>query len=196
MLYRIAHIIQDKLPILWELIEWVNSLLFTIRYGRKLSFISKILQSYSEDYVLQEATLEDIDYIVSFFEEQPEESFSYFKPHRFDAKTIKKLIRRRSYLFFVVKKDEKVVGYFFLRCFFTGKCFRGKIVHYQYRGRGIAKLMGKASMDIAAAFGIRMFGTISTDNRASLASASAVNDVRVIKELPNNYLYIEYLPKE
>ena len=56
--------------------------------------------------------------------------------------------------------------------------------------------MGKVSMDITTALGMRMYGTISPENKASLASASAVNNVRVIKELPNHYLYIEYLPKE
>ena len=195
MIYELAHVIQRRFPYLWGLFESINSRLFSIRYRRRLSAIPDILKSYSRDFVLQEACINDTDSLVAFFKEQPDSSYSFFKPHSFDAKTIKKLICRRSFLFLIVKKEGKIVGYFFIRCFFTGKCFRGKIVHFRYQGQGIAKLMGKASMGIATALGMRMFGTISPENKASLASASAVNNVRLIRELPNGFLYVEYLPK-
>ena len=48
---------------------------------------------------------------------------------------------------------------------------------------------------VAVATGIRMFGTISPDNYASLASSKAVNETRIVETLDNGYYYIEYLPK-
>ena len=67
---------------------------------------------------------------------------------------------------------------------------------YRYRGKGIAKLEGLAMTKISTATGIRMFGTISPDNYASLASSKAVNEVKIVETLDNGYYYIEYLPKD
>ena len=61
---------------------------------------------------------------------------------------------------------QQIVGYFFLRPFVNGKCFRGRIADYCSRGKGIGKLMAKA-----------------------------VSDVRIIKTLDNGYYYIECKPK-
>jgi len=43
---------------------------------------------------------------------------------------------------------------------------------------------------------MRVFGTISPENYASLASSKAVNEVRIVETLENGYYYIEYLPKK
>ena len=195
-MYRFVHWLKDTIPFLWEMIEGINSWLFGIRYCKKLKRINECLSTFNGEYLLREAILDDTDMIVRFFKEQPEEAYTFFKPHAFDAKTIMKLIKRKSYLFFLVMKDDTMVGYFFLRCFAQGKCFRGKIVDYRWRNKGIAKLMGKASTAVAQKLGLRIFGTISKENVTSMASAAAVNEIRIIKELPNDYLYIEYLPKQ
>lgn len=96
----------------------------------------------------------------------------------------------------LVKKENRIVGYMFMRCFFNGKCFRGKMVDYRWRGKGIAILLGELSTDIATLLRLRLFGTISKDNVSSMRSSQASNEIKVIEELPNDYLYIEYLPKQ
>ena len=96
---------------------------------------------------------------------------------------------------FVALDGNRIVGYCFLRCFANGKAFRGKIVDYRYRNRGIAKQMGIVTTQVATVMGLRMFGTISRHNYASKHSSEAVNEIRVIRELPDDYLYIEYLSK-
>lgn len=184
------------MPWLWDIIEFFNSLLFSLRYGKEVSSINEVLSAYQEEYTTRELTLEDLEMVLTFFSEQPQESFKFFAPHAFDAKTISHLIKNRSYLSFVVMKQEQMVGYFFLRCFFHGKCFRGKIVDYRWRNRGIAKLMGRISTDVAMHIGLRMFGTISKENITSMASSAAVNEIRIIEDLPNDFVYIEYLPKK
>ncbi|MBP5456254.1 MAG: hypothetical protein J6Y37_07115 [Paludibacteraceae bacterium] len=131
-----------------------------------------------------------------FFKEQPDEAFAFFSPHGFDSDSLLKVVENKAFLAYLVLDGSQVVGYFFLRCFVNGKCFRGKIVDYRWRNRGMAKQMGIAMTRIASTLGIRMFGTISPDNYASLASSKAVNQVNIIKTLGNGYYYIEYLPLE
>lgn len=195
MLYELAHILQSKFPFIWNGIECMNSSLFYIKHRKKLRLIPDILEKYSKEYNVRAADISDLDKLVRFFAEQPNEAYEYFKPHSFEAKTVKRLIRRKSYLFFIVENSGCIVGYFFLRCYYPSKCFRGKIVDYRWRNKGIAKLMGEVSMEIASTLGLKMYGTISSENIASLASASAVNEIRIIENLPNGYMYIEYLPK-
>lgn len=196
MLYKLAHILRDKFGFIWNLIEWGNALVFALTHKSALNKIPAILKACSGQYTLRMAECADAAPLAEFFSEQPEESFEFFKPHAFDEKTLAKIIRNKAFLTFLVLDGEKIVGYFFLRCFVNGKSFRGKIVDYRYRGKGIAKLQGLAMTKISVATGIRMFGTISPDNYASLASSKAVNEVRIVETLDNGYYYIEYLPKE
>ena len=51
-------------------------------------------------------------------------------------------------------------------------------------------------MDIASALGLRMFETISKYNLASLYSTQNVLEARIIKEMSNNYIYIEDVRKK
>ena len=83
MLYQIAHIVRDKFGWLWNLIERLNAWLFSMRYGRRLKefSFSEILEGYKL------VSLRDVptEKMVAFFEHQPEEAFTYFRPHAFDA---------------------------------------------------------------------------------------------------------------
>lgn len=196
MIYEIAHFVKDKFGFVWDAIECGNSLAFRMRYAKRMAAIPGVLQSCSGDYTLRATVEEDADTLESFFARQPKNAFTFFNPHAFDAKAIRKTIRNKAFLTYVVEKDNEIVGYFFLRCFVNGKCFRGKIVDAQWRNKGIAKLMGTAMTRITSTLGIRMYGTIAPDNFASMASSKAVNEVKVIKTLSNGYYYIEYLPKE
>ena len=195
MLYKLAHILRDKFGFLWNIIEWCNALVFALTHRAALKKIPEILQEFSDKFTLRLAEPTDAAPLAAFLAEQPEEAFKFFKPHAFDEKTLSKIIRNRAFLTFLVLDGEKIVGYFFLRCFMNGKSFRGKIVDYRYRGKGIAKLQGLAATKVASALKMRVFGTISPENYASLASSKAVNETRIIKTLENGYYYIEYLPK-
>ncbi len=195
MLYKLAHILRDKFGFLWNLIEWGNAFVFALTHKSALKKIPAVLQECSETYTLRLTEPADAPALAKFFAEQPEESFEFFKPHAFDEKSLLKIIRNKAFLTFLVLDKDAIVGYFFLRCFVNGKSFRGKIVDYRYRGKGIAKLEGEAMTRVSTTLGIRMFGTISPDNYASLASSKAVNEVVIVKTLDNGYYYIEYLPK-
>ena len=195
MLYKLAHILRDKFGFLWNIIEWFNALAFAMTHRAVLKKVPELLQGFSDKFTLRLAEPDDAAPLATFFAEQPEEAFKFFKPHAFDEKTLLKIIKNRAFLTFLVLDGEKIVGYFFMRCFVNGKSFRGKIVDYRYRGKGIAKLQGLAATKVATLLGVRVFGTISPENYASLASSKAVNETRILKTLDNGYYYIEYLPK-
>ena len=109
---------------------------------------------------------------------------------------IQKILKNKAFQTFVVTEHDMIVGYFFLRSFINGKCFRGKIVDKDCQRRGIAKLMGVAMTKVAQHLDLRMFGSISPENYASMASAKASNDIKIHKTLENGYYYIEFLPKK
>lgn len=199
MLYRIAHFLRDKFPFVWDLIDIMNSFLFMLRYGRKLKAIEpEILHSYASQTGLEIVRLNEIsaERLERFFAAQPEDAYTFFRPHPFDSKSLRKLQRNHAFLSYILIDSGEIVAYCFMRSFFNGKAFRGKMVDYRRRNQGIAKQMGLITSEIAQHLGLRLYGTISKANLSSIKSSEAVNKIKVIEELPNGFIYIEYLPKE
>lgn len=190
-LYKIAHIVKDRLPFIWDGIEKVNEWLFVLRYGKKVKSIA--VTCVPEGYELVE--LKDIDttLIVKFFEHQPGEAYTFFKPHGFDEKSIKRLQKNKSYLAYLLidKANGQIAGYCFNRCFFQGKGFRGRMVDIDYRGKGLGTAMNKMLNEVGFGIGLRLFESVSKDNVASYRSALSASNVEVVKELPHNELYLE-----
>lgn len=193
MLYKVAHILRDKLGWLWNIIEKINSWLFILRYGRRMNGFS--ISTIPNGYDI--LPLKDVpsDQMVAFFEQQPDEAYRFFHPHGFDAASIRNLQKNRAFLAYVLFENNHIAGYVFLRSFFTGKCFRGKMVDYQHRGKGLAKILGMIANEVAYKIGLRMFATVSPENIASIASTKAVNEIKIIKQMPNGDYLIEELPK-
>lgn len=194
MLYQIAHILRDKLSWLWNFIEWVNGLIFSMRYGKKLNRFA--FTEIPEGYDIVPLCDVPTEKLVAFFEHQPEEAFTYFRPHGFDAKSIKRLQRNDSFLGYLLKDSENgnIAGYCFNRCFFHGVGYRGRMVDIDYRGKGLGTAMNKILNEIGFGIGLRLFETVSKDNVASYRSAMSASNVKVVKELPENELYLEILP--
>lgn len=190
-LYKIAHIVKDRLPFIWDAIEKVNECLFVLRYGKMVKSIA--FTCVPEGYELVE--LKDIDttLIVKFFEHQPEEAYTFFKPHGFDEKSIKRLQKNKSYLAYLLidKVNGQIAGYCFNRCFFQGKGFRGRMVDINYRGKGLGTAMNKILNEVGFGIGLRLFESVSKVNVASYKSALSASNVKVVKKLPHNELYLE-----
>jgi len=193
MLYKIAHILRDKLSWLWNIIEWINSLVFSMKYGGKLKRFS--FTSIPEGYSI--VPIKDIpaDKMVAFFSRQPEEAFTFFKPHGFDKKSIKRLQKNKAFLGYILldKSNEKIAGYCFNRCYFHGQGFRGRMVDIDYRGKGLGTAMNKILNEVGFGIGLRLFESVSKDNQASYKSALSASNVKVVKELEHNELYLEIL---
>jgi hypothetical protein len=193
-LYRIAHTLKDKLPFIWDAIEKVNEWLFVLRYGKKVKNI--VVNCVPEGYEL--VALKDVEttQIVKFFEHQPVDAYTFFKPHGFDEKSIKRLQKNKSYLAYLLidKVNGQIAGYCFNRCFFQGKGFRGRMVDVNYRGKGLGTAMNKILNEVGFGIGLRLFESVSKYNVASYRSALSASNVKVVKELPHNELYLEILP--
>lgn len=191
MLYEISHFVKAHMGFVWEVIEWGNSVVFGFQHRRAIKKIPAILSKNSERFTVSEVQLSDIEQLVVFFSEQPEEAYTFFKPHGFDAKSLAKLVKRTSFLMYKITDGDEIVGYFFLRCFANGNAFKGRMVDYRRRNQGIAKLMGNVINAIVLELGLKLFTTISPENYSSLASTKAVNDIKIVRTLENGYYYIE-----
>ena len=193
MLYKIAHIIRDKFSWLWDIIEYLNSFLFYMRYGNKLEDID--FKNIPEGYEITPINAIETKRMVEFFARQPEDAFKFFHPHGFDEKNIKKLQKNKAFLGYVLldKLNNKIAGYCFNRCFFHGKGFRGRMVDIEYRGKGLGTTMNKLLNEVGFGIGVRLFETVSKDNVASYKSALSASNVRVVKELPDHESYLEII---
>lgn len=194
MLYKIAHILRDKLSWLWDIIERLNGLIFNLRYGKRLRNFS--FTTIPDGYEIEPINKIPTSDLVTFFDNQPEDAFMYFRPHGFDAKSIRLLQRNKAFLGYVLLDNTKgtIAGYCFNRCFFHGQGFRGRMVDVDYRGKGLGTAMNKILNEVGFGIGLRLFESVSKDNVASYRSALSASNVKVVKELPHNELYLEILP--
>ena len=209
MLYKIAHILRDKLPWIWDIIGIINSFLFGLRYGSKMKNVQKMLSHFTKttdeagnalSYRIESLGKDNLPMLAKMFAEQPASAFDFFKPHGFDDKSLSKLIKDKSFLAYIVtvNNDDNqpvCVGYFFQRSFFWGKSFRGYMTDFRWRRKGINKLMNQCATEISSFLGLHVYGTIAPENIASMKSAQAANDVKIIETLRNGDYLVEYLPK-
>lgn len=209
MLYTIAHFLRDKMPWLWDLVDIINSIIFSFRYGDKLIAVEKnVFETYNKEYKIARLRDVDTDKLVKFFAAQPKEAYTFFKPHRFDKASIKKLQRNKAFLAYILLDVDsystrsgqagsptEIVAYCFNRSFFYGKGFRGRMVGIDYRGKGLGTLMNKILNEVGFGIGMHLYETVSKDNVASYRSAISASNFKVIEELPHNELYLEILPE-
>ena len=188
MVYKLAHILQKRLKPLWALVEAANAALFRLRYGARCKKLPAVTAQYPG---VSRVTEQDADALERFFASQPKYAFEYFTPHNFDAASLARLAKSPARLMYVIREKGEIVGYFFLRCFFIGKSYLGKMVDDHRQNEGICQQMCCCAMDIATALGLRMFESISRQNLASLGATQKVLETRIIEELDNDVLYIE-----
>ena len=194
MLYKFAHILRDKLSWLWNIIEWMNGVVFSMRYGKRLKRFA--FSTVPDGYEIVPIKDVPIEKLVEFFNHQPEEAYTYFRPHGFDEKSIKRLQKNKAFLGYVLKdkKNGEIAGYCFNRCYFHGQGYRGRMVDMNYRGKGLGTAMNKILNEVGFEIGLRLFETVSKDNVASYKSALSASNVKVVKEMEGNELYLEILP--
>ena len=191
MLYKLAHFLRDRLNWLWNIIEGLNGWLFSMRYGKALERIT--INEVPKGFDLVKMSDIPTEEMVSFFNRQPEEAYTFFRPHGFDAKSVRRLQKNKSFLAYVLKDKTigQIAGYCFNRSFFHGKAFRGRMVDIDYRGKGLGIAMNKILNEVGFGIGLRLFETVSKENVASYRSALSASKVRVVKEMPGNELFLE-----
>lgn len=194
---KLLIFIKHHFLFIWSFVELINSIFFHILYGKlKKNAINATLPKEHQDFEYRLLIEDDLDNLTDFFKRQPDKAYEYFKPHAFDIPTLRRKLKDHSFIMMGVFCKGHLVGYFFLRCFFNKKAFRGKIVDFNFQGKGISKQMAVITTGICKMMKFRQFGTVSKDNIASLASTKAVNKVKIINELSDNYIFIECFPKD
>ena len=190
MLYQLAHIIQEKCPWMWEAVEELNAAVCGLKIGD-----GKRLQKCMSVGV-RLADINDAGRLADFFARQPEDSYKWFRPHGFDEATLRKLLRRKSYIIYVMEEDDEIIGYAFLRCFVNGKCFLGKMVDVNHQGKGVCTKLCAVGMNVVETLGWRMFESINKENIGSMKASQNACDVIVVEELEGGDLLIEDRPRK
>lgn len=193
---RFLLYIKHHLGFIWKTVELLNGFLFSMLWGRKFQAAADaVCKAYSnEQFTYLPATAGDLAALSAFFVRQPEESYRYFKPHAFDEKTLRGLYANPSFFQLLVKDQSgAIAGYFLIRFFVNRQAFVGYLVGKDYQGRGIAKAMCLITFKICWDHGFRTFATVSKENERALAVYRHINNFKVIKELADNYLHIEYV---
>lgn len=196
MLYTLAHFLRDKMPWVWTMLDVVNSVLFALRYDRKLKTVeAKAMEKFAIKSGCKVCRMRDVSasQLVEFFNNQPTVAYKYFKPHGFDEKSIIRLQNNKSFLAYVLLNNNKIAGYCFNRSFFHGKGFRGRMTDINHRGRGMGTMMNKFLNEIGFGIGLQLFETVSKDNIASYRSAVSAGNFKIVKELPNNELFLQII---
>jgi hypothetical protein len=190
--------LKKRLPFIWHFVEYINGVLFKSFFEARIRKNADVIlkEFKNEEFSYRFLNVDDLISLHDLFVKQNQEQFRYFKPHDFDLATIKRLYKNPAFLMLGVFDNQRMVGYFFLRCFLNKKSFTGRIVDEQYQGKGIAKRMGKILHKTAWLSNFRVFGTASRDNFKSISSYKSINNFKIIKELDNNYIYFEYLQTE
>ena len=64
--------------------------------------LPEMLEAAAREYQIVEMSSIQATDLERFFAAQPEESFKFFKPHGFDAKSLRKLQKNKAFLAFIV----------------------------------------------------------------------------------------------
>jgi lipopolysaccharide/colanic/teichoic acid biosynthesis glycosyltransferase len=190
--------IKHRMPFVWRGIDWLNAHLFTILYRDRLRRESEqCFQEFGLDrYRFRALCADDLDALSELLHRQADGRLDHFKPHGFDKNSLKRIWENPSFLMFGAFCDATLVGYFFLRCFWSRRCFVGRLIDQEHEGKGIGRVMNEILYNTAWRSEFRCHTTISKDNAMVMRSHANNPNVRILKELPNNYLFIEFIHSE
>lgn len=189
--------IKHHCSFIWYIIEKTNDVIFYVMFGKKLeTILANVFDSVirvGDKLTIRVLQIKDASSIFTLLANQKEKDIRYFKPHKFDLKSIKSQLKKRSFLMMGVFANEQLVGYFFLRFFVNKKCFVGRLTDAEYRGQGIGKLMNKIMYQIAWDMNFRCMSTISKTNKLVMRAHKNNSAIKIIKELKNDYLLVEFI---
>lgn len=195
---KILIFIKHHMNFLWKMIEGVNGLIFFMIYKSNLD---KVLPTVFDKNSLppfnyRKLILSDADSLYNLIKIQNPSDLEYFHPHDFDIVSIRKQLKNCSFLMMGTFHKEKMIGYFFLRFFINRQCFVGRLIDKEYRGKGIGYVMNDILYKTAWSMNFRCLSTISRDNIAVMRAHAKNPAYKVIKELNNNYMLVEFVKED
>ncbi len=192
---RFLLFIKHNVRFLWRIIEWGNGILFSLLYRSRLEkVLSGVFEEVTESrYNFRKLAQADINGLHLLLNSQDEGDLDYFKPHRFDIKSLERQLKIPSFLMMGAFDGEKMAGYFFLRFFANKKCFVGRLTDKDYRGKGIGRTMNRIMYETAWRMGFRCLSTISRNNTLVMKAHAENRNMVVLKELAGDYMLVEFV---
>lgn len=180
---------------IWLIIERINDFLFAVLYKKKEeNLLPRIFEKNKlYPYTFRKLVSTDVEALARLIDDQSKDDLKYFKPHGFDMVSLQKQMKKRSFLMMGAFDDNRLIGYFFLRFFFTRKCFVGRLIDKSYRGKGIGEVMNQIMYNTSWKLSFKCLSTISKNNKAVVAAHKKNPAFVVLKELQNNYLLVEFI---
>lgn len=192
---KILIFIKHHLTFLWNGIESLNTLIFMLLFKSRIDrvVVSVIAECKQQPYIFRRLNASNAQSLFQLIASQPKDDLRYFSPHGFELKSVQKQFKKKSFLMMGVFDEEILIGYFFLRFFANKKCFVGRLIDRNYRGKGIGLTMNKIMYHIAWESGFRCLSTISRHNKAIMKAHGKNSSMIILKELQNNYLLVEFV---
>lgn len=194
---KLAYLIKHRIPGLFRVIAWLAERVTELRFARTTQHA--IDQARIDGRVNGNAACcrmlvgSDVERLSNFLGFIPADQLIFFRPHDFDVVSLRRVIRSRAFLTYGLFVNEALSGYALLKISPTGSAFIGLLVHPDCRGLGLGKFLVHYLYWQASLAGLRTRSTISLANPSSMKSHEAVSDFRVVTELPNDYIMIEFL---
>jgi len=173
------------MPFVWKSTERCNAWWFHYRYACRHKQIEQEAFQMAVPYRMERITNIPAEELVAFFQAQPDDIYRWFTPHGFESHDIISLQHNPSFLAYVLKQEEQIVAYFFLRCFCNGTCYFGRMVDYRHRNHGIGKLINRVSFYMSEAMHLKSYQTISNNNIASIKSCTGAYRLQPIGTASN-----------
>lgn len=192
---RILLFIKHHLSALWRIIDRFNGLLFNFIFSARLN---KVLPGVFSDvpqdgFTYRRLNSADLNTLYDLISSQPSSDLKFFNPHGFDHKSLAAHLKKPSFLMMGAFKEGKMVGYFFLRFFVNRRCFVGRLIDRQFRGMNIGTKMNFIMYETAWRMKFRCLSTISKHNMAVMKAHARNRQMRILRDLPNDYLLVEFV---
>ncbi len=197
MIARVLLFIKHRLPWLWTLVDRLNARLFRLLHRKRMAVqVDRAFSEFHlEGFEYRPLSAGDLSSLAELLERQGQKRLRYFQPHGFDRASLSTMHVHPAFLMFGVFRDQILVGYFFLRCFWNRKCFVGRLIDRDHEGQGIGRVMNQIMYHIAWRSGFRCMTTISRDNQSIMRSHLNNPHARVLGPLANGYLLVEFVPQ-
>ena len=177
------------------MIDWLNGLFFKLFFRRKLErILPAVIHKYScSGITCRKLDLRDINDLFELIESQDPTDLKYFQPHGFDMPSLYSQFKKPSFLMMGAFSESRIIGYFFLRFFSNKKCFVGRLIDKEFRGKGVGSIMNNIMYETGWRMGFRCLSTISRNNKAVMKAHSKNPSLKILRELQNDYLLVEFI---
>ena len=187
--------IKHRFRILWRIIEWGNGIAFSLFFKSRMQKVLPrvFAEFFMTDFVFRSLARSDAESLVDLINAQETEDLTYFSPHAFDLRSIEKQFSNPAFLMMGAFHEKELVGYFFLRFFASRKCFVGRLIDKEFRGKGLGRIMNNIMYETAWRMNFRCLSTISRNNTYVMRAHAKNQSMIVLKELKNDYMLVEFV---